>query len=163
MIRSVVQGIGRYSRVVEDVLLFGTFAAMLVLAGAQIFMRNVFDTGFAWIDPLLRILVLWVGMLGAVVATREDRHIGIDVLSRFMPPTALPWLKRVTALITAVICGLLAWHTFRFVRDEYAYSDVEVAGLPVWCWQAILPVGFALMTWRFLFDAAFPKSPERVV
>lgn len=152
--------VARYSRGLEDALLIASFVAMLVFAGVQITMRNLLGTGFDWIDPLLRILVLWVGMLGAVVATREDRHISIDVLSRFVPGNVLPWLKRVTATATAVICALLAWHTFRFVRDEYAYSDVEVAGLPVWVWQSILPAGFALMTWRFLLNALFPKTPE---
>lgn len=152
--------LARYSCNLEDALLIVAFLALLLLAGTQITMRNLFDSGFGWIDPLLRILVLWVGMLGAVVATREDRHISIDVLSRFAPRKVLPWLKRVTATATALICGLLAWHTFRFVRDEYAYSDVEVAGLPVWIWQSILPIGFALMTWRFVLHAVFPKIQE---
>lgn len=149
-------------RLLEDGLLVAVFVAMLLLAAAQIVMRNFFDAGFAWIDPLLRVLVLWVGMLGAVVATREDRHINIDVLSRFASPAILPWIKRGVSIATAIVCGLLAWHTFRFVRDEYAYSDFEVAGLPVWFWQAILPVGFALMTWRFLVLAVFPSRKEAV-
>ncbi len=150
----------RFSRRLEDTLLAGVFAAMLLLAGAQIVMRNFFDAGFAWIDPLLRVLVLWIAMLGAVTATREDRHIGIDVLSRFTPPKLLPWLKRVIALATGIVCALLAWHTFRFVRDEYVFSDVEIAGLPVWIWQSILPLGFALMTWRFLLAVVFPPVRE---
>lgn len=152
--------ITRYIRGAEDALLIASFVAMLVFAGMQITLRNFFGSGFDWIDPLLRILVLWVGMLGAVVATREDRHISIDVLSRFVPRRALPWLKRVSAIVTAIICALLAWHTFRFVRDEYAWSDVEVAGLPVWIWQSILPIGFALMTWRFALNAVLPKTQE---
>lgn len=155
--RWAYHAVARYSRGFEDVLLVVVFAAMLLLAGTQIVMRNFLGSGFDWIDPLLRILVLWVGMLGAVVATREDRHISIDVLSRFAPRPVLPWLKRITAAATAIISGLLAWHTFRFVRDEYVYSDLEVAGLPVWIWQSILPLGFALMTWRFLLNAVFPK------
>ena len=145
-------------RLVEDGLLVAVFVAMLLLAAAQIVMRNFFDTGFAWIDPLLRVLVLWVGILGAVVATREDRHINIDVLSRFASPAILPWIKRLVSIVTAVICALLAWHTFRFVRDEYAWSDFEVAGLPVWFWQSILPAGFALMTFRFLAMAVLPRG-----
>lgn len=141
--------LGRYGKLTEDVLLVAAFLALVVLAGLQIVLRNMFDSGLSWIDPVLRILVLWVGMLGAVAASREDRHINIDVLSRFIPPALLPWSKRVVAVASALVCALLAWHTFRFVRDEYVYSDVEVAGIPVWLWQSILPLGFALMTWRF--------------
>lgn len=150
----------RCGRWLEDALLIGVFAAMLLSAIAQIVMRNFFDAGFAWIDPLHRVLVLWVAMLGAVTATREDRHISIDVLSRFAPARLLPWLKRVVAFATAIVCALLAWHTFRFVRDEYVFSDVEIAGLPVWIWQAILPLGFAVMTLRFLFAVVSPPQAE---
>lgn len=158
--RVFLAAFGRGSRWFEDTLLAGVFIVMLLLAGAQIVMRNFFDAGFAWIDPLLRVLVLWVAMLGAITATRDDRHISIDVLSRFVPANILPWTKRVVALATSVVCALLAWHTFRFVRDEYAYSDVEVAGLPVWIWQSILPLGFALMTLRFLAAIIAPKKEE---
>lgn len=139
----------RWVRVAEDVLLIATFGSLVILAGLQIVMRNIFESGFVWIDPLLRILVLWVGMLGALAATRDNRHINIDIFSRLLPEAFLPWARRVIALASAIVCGLLAWHTFRFVRDEFVYSDYAVAGLPVWFWQAILPFGFTLMSLRF--------------
>lgn len=151
-----LRALGRAGRLTEDALLVTAFASLVLLAGLQIVLRNLFDTGLSWIDPLLRILVLWVGMLGAVAATRDDRHINIDVLSRLVPVTVLPWMKRVVALASSLVCALLAWHTFRFVRDEYTFSDVEIAGVPVWFWQGILPLGFALMTWRFLVAVVRP-------
>lgn len=153
-----VESLGRYGKLAEDTLLVLAFLALVVLAGLQILLRNVFDSGLSWIDPVLRILVLWVGMLGAVAASREDRHINIDVLSRFIPPALLPWSKRIVAVASAAVCGLLAWHTFRFVRDEYAYSEIEVAGIPVWLWQSVLPLGFALMTWRFAMLVVRPSA-----
>lgn len=156
--RGFFESLGRYGKLAEDILLVTTFLALVVFAGLQIVLRNIFDSGLSWIDPVLRILVLWVGMLGAVAASREDRHINIDVLSRFIPPALLPWSKRIVALASAAVCALLAWHTFRFVRDEYAWSDVEVAGVPVWLWQSILPLGFALMAWRFALLVIRPAT-----
>ena len=49
---------------------------MILLATTQILMRNLWDTGLAWADPSLRIAVLWVALLGALAATRDDNHIG---------------------------------------------------------------------------------------
>lgn len=154
-----LRGLLRSLRVLEDSLLVGVFATMLLLAGTQIVMRNVFGSGFGWVDPLLRVLVLWVGMLGAVAATREHRHINIDVLSRFVPDGLRPWLARITATATTLVCALLAWHTLRFVRDEFAYSDVHVANLPVWVWESILPLGFGLMALRFAISIFIPPQP----
>ena len=46
------------------VLLFG----LVGLSGLQIVLRNGFDDSLVWIDPLLRLAVLWLGLLGAVAA-----------------------------------------------------------------------------------------------
>src|SRR5690606_12731212 len=61
---SAVTRLVHWLRALEDALLIVAFGSLVVLAGLQIVMRNIFESGFVWIDPLLRILVLWVGMLG---------------------------------------------------------------------------------------------------
>ena len=68
---------------IEDALLVLLLSIMIVLATTQILLRNFFDLGFVWADPLLRVMVLWLGMIGATVATRDNRHIRIDLLSQF--------------------------------------------------------------------------------
>ncbi|TNF86538.1 MAG: TRAP transporter small permease subunit, partial [Gammaproteobacteria bacterium] len=67
----------------EDALLVILLTAMIVLACTQILLRNFFDSGIVWIDPLLRVMVLWIGLVGATVATRHNKHIRIDLLSRY--------------------------------------------------------------------------------
>ncbi len=52
---------------IEDSLLVVILSSMIILAVYQIISRNLFSEGVVWIDPLLRILVLWVGQAGAGV------------------------------------------------------------------------------------------------
>ena len=75
-----VNGILKAINKLEDWFLISMLATMVVLAIAQIFYRNVFGAGVVWIDPLLRVLVLWVAIAGAVVAARNDNHIRIDFI-----------------------------------------------------------------------------------
>ena len=70
---------------IEDGLLVIILSSMIILAVYQIIARNLFSEGVVWIDPLLRTLVLWVGLSGAVVATRTDNHIRIDVFAKYLP------------------------------------------------------------------------------
>ena len=95
---------------IEDGLLVVMMAAMIVLALAQIVLRNLFSTGWVWADPLLRNLVLWVGLIGATAATREDRQITVDVLSRLLSERVRAGARVVTDLFTAGVSGLVAWH-----------------------------------------------------
>ena len=153
-VKELLQKLDIAGRWTENALLFVLLGGMIVLAAGQIVLRNLFDSGMSWADPVLRILVLWVGMLGAVAASRENKHITIDILNRMLPLAWRRWSDVVVALFTAAVCALLAWHTFRFVRDEYHYSYFEIAGIPVWLWQAILPVSFVLIAWRYLVRGA---------
>jgi TRAP-type C4-dicarboxylate transport system permease small subunit len=135
----------------ETLLLATTLGAMVILAALQILLRNVWGTGLGWADETLRILVLWVMMLGAVAASREQRHVSIDALSRYLPPG----LRGPAALLiegfTGAVCLALAWYCYLFVADSLEVGERALGGqLPAWTVQAILPFGFGLMGYRYV-------------
>jgi len=139
----------RIGRAAEDAVLVLILSAMILLASGQIVLRNFFDIGFIWSDEALRLMVLWVAVAGAVAASRNDRHINIDVLDRFLTGR-LKTLKDVLIHgFTAGISGIVAWHSFLFVRTSHEYGDVLLGSIPAWLLQAVLPVGFGLITYRY--------------
>lgn len=147
-------GIARFGKLLEDTLLVTLLVALIVLATTQIVMRNVFEIGFSWSDELLRLLVLWLAMAAAIAAARDDRHIAIDVLSRFLDGKKLAAVRVLICLFTATVCGVLAWHAVRFVNETRLYEDVLLGGFPAWILQAIMPVAFVVMTYRYLTHTA---------
>jgi TRAP-type C4-dicarboxylate transport system permease small subunit len=48
--------------------------AMVLLACVQIFLRIFYSSGIFWADPLLRYMVIWAGLFGAAVATKQSKH-----------------------------------------------------------------------------------------
>jgi len=136
-------------RHLENGLLVLLLAAMIVLAGSQIVLRNLFDSGISWSDPLLRVLVLWVGMLGAMIATQQDKHIRIDLLSRYLSPAWRRQAARLNNLFSGVVCALLAWHSGRFVYFEWQDGNMLLNGVPAWLAESVLPLGFTVMGLRF--------------
>ncbi|WP_301387165.1 TRAP transporter small permease subunit, partial [Thalassolituus sp. UBA2590] len=66
----------------EDSVLVLLLLAMIILAGYDILARSIFGGGVSWIPPLLRVMVLWIGLLGALLATRSREHISIDLISK---------------------------------------------------------------------------------
>ena len=69
----------------EDGLLFLLMSTLVLLSVAQIALRNAFGITFLWSEPLVRHLVLWCGFLGALIATRLDKHIRIDAVLLLLP------------------------------------------------------------------------------
>jgi len=137
----------------EDALLLIILIGMILLAGTQIFLRNIFDSGLFWGDEMLRLMVLWLTIAGGLAASRMDRHISIAVIDRFLPAKAQLVTKVFIDLFTAFICGLFAWHSARFVMGSYEFGDTLMRNVPAWKLQIVLPIGFALMAYRHLLLA----------
>lgn len=139
----------RLGRLLENSVLVGVLSAMILLAGLQILLRNFVGAGFSWADEALRLMVLWIAMIGAVAASREYRHISIDVLSRFVPPTARLWSALIIDLFTAGVSFALCWSSYEFVAQAFQFNDRLLGDLPAWPFQAVLPVAFGLIGYRY--------------
>jgi len=134
----------------EDGLLAFILLLMLSFASAQIVMRNLFSSGIVWSDPLLKILVLWTAMLGAMVATRQHHHINIDLLSKFLPHRFHALQQTLVHGLSGIICAVLAWQSLRFIALEWEEGTLAFAAIPAWIPELILPIGFISMSLRFL-------------
>lgn len=124
-------------------------SGLLGLGFLQAVWRNVFAGGFFWADELLQHMVLWLGFLGASLATHEQRHLNIDVLARLLPPT---WQRRLAGLTNAAACCgclLLGQAAWSMVRSERLAGTMLTFGVPTWVVQSIVPLGFLTMALRF--------------
>jgi TRAP-type C4-dicarboxylate transport system permease small subunit len=83
------------------------------------------------------------------VATRYDKQITVDALSRFLPERWRAVLRVVTDLFTAGVTGVVAWHAGRLVLDDRAAGSMVFGSVPVWVCELILPVAFGVIAVRY--------------
>jgi len=133
----------------EDALLVALLGLMIVLASTQILLRNFFDSGFVWIDPILRVLVLWLGLIGATVATRDNKHIRIDLLSQIFKRNTHRLIQSLVGQICAWTCLVIAWHGMKWIQLDYVDGLISFAGIPAWMLEIIVPLSFALIGLRY--------------
>ncbi|GAB3384769.1 TRAP transporter small permease [Lysobacter fragariae] len=143
----------------EDFLLATLLGVLLLVAVAQIGLRVFFESGLEWAEPVSRIGVLWLALLGALGATRRHKHIAIDALPRLLPPIPHRVVWAISQVGAAVVSGLLAWYGWGMVELEREAPTVFMPGVPSWWPMLVFPFGFALMTVRFLL-AALTEPPE---
>ena len=134
---------------VEQALIAVLLTVMILLAFAQIVLRNFFATGIDWGDALVRYLVVWVGFIGAAVATKEGKHITIDVLSRGLTGAGNSAIRAISHFVSAAVCGILTWAGIKFIFFEAQMGGVAFFKLPVWVPELIIPLTFGLMTLRY--------------
>lgn len=147
---------------VEVVLCTGALLWMILLASLQILLRwgqALMPSTFSavdWFDVVARLMVLWVGVLGASLAAAEGRHIAIELLPKFLGPRGRRRLDATTSLVTAGLTGLvLGLACIYFLRsvvpDERHLFIIQSFDLPVpkWPFLLVLPLGLLVITWRF--------------
>ena len=141
----------KFLQKIEDTVLVVLLLLMISMAVLQIVMRNMFDSGIIWGDSLVRILVLWIGLMGAMIASRNNNHISIDVLSRYLPKQ----IKKITHLIisvfTSFVCAVMAYFSFNFVIMEKQDGFTAFANMPAWVCEIIIPIAFSIISLRYIF------------
>jgi TRAP-type C4-dicarboxylate transport system permease small subunit len=136
----------------EEILLVVLVVLMVSLGFLQILFRNLISVGIVWIDSLVRHLVLWIALLGASMATRENRHIAIDVISGRVSPGHYSRIQGAVQLFSALVCLLLVYPAVRFVQNDYVAGKTLAFGIPLWLSQAVMPVAMLVMGVRFFLQ-----------
>ena len=146
---SALARLERFGRLAENAMLVVLLGALVLLAVGQIILREVFETGFFRADELIKLLVLWLAMIGSVAATRDNRHIRIDALSHLLPDKAVTAIRLFVDTFAAVICGVVAWQAWRYLQLEIEFEDTVLINVPAWMAHIVVPGAFALMSYRF--------------
>jgi len=152
-IRKVLEGLEIGVLILQLVLMLG-------LASAQVFLR-FFGSGQAWIDVLVRHLVLWTAFFGAVLATSRGRHIRIDALGRLLRG----WPARVTRAGLDLLTAWISWRLYSaaldFVLTTREFDDrLPDLDWPLYWVQIVMPLGFALIAFHALLDIPFALYSE---
>ncbi len=146
---------------IESLLLIIILFTMIFLAFLQVVLRNFISSSISGADVFLRHLVLWVGFIGASLATKENRHINIDALSRLLSQTSKRIAAVVINLFSATVCFFLMRAAITFIKSEKEAGSVLLANIPTWIFQIIIAIGFGLMTLRFLLHALENLLPQK--
>jgi len=137
---------------IEGALITILLSLMILTAFSQIVLRNFFSTGIDWGDALVRYLVVWVAFIGAAIATREGKHICIDLLSHWLKGPGSIAVQALSCFFSAVISALLTVAAVKFIWFEAQMGSTTFLNLPVWIPELIMPIAFGLITLRFLME-----------
>jgi TRAP-type C4-dicarboxylate transport system permease small subunit len=90
-------------------------ALMVVLVFGNVFMRYAFNSGFTVSEELSRWLFVWVTFMGAVIALRDNAHLGTDMLVGKLGPMG----KRVFMGISLLLMIFCLWLIFKGTYDQF--------------------------------------------
>ena len=122
----------------EGVLAVVVLLGMVVVASAQALFFNIAERGvgwaqgaleqLSWADAFLQKGTLWLAFLGASLATYQDKHIAIDVLTKIAPRRVAAMMRAFASLGAGIIAFVLAYVFFQacLVADAAVPFEYEV-------------------------------------
>ena len=112
-------------------------------------------------EPFARLMGLWVAMLGAVVAARNDKHINVDILSRLLSQAGRRRLRSLIHVISSGVCVVITYSSLRFVIEEFSFGSTVFSQIPAWIAESVIPLGFGLIAIHYLVLAVFEFRMSR--
>lgn len=145
----------------ENALVSAALAAMVALPLTEILLRTFFHASLVNSGTFVQHLTLLVGMAGGAIAARDRRLLALSTVNWLLGPwrARVHWFSHTCAAAVSVVLCVAAC---QFVAAEREGGQLLVPGLPVWTVQGMLPLGFALIAVRLLWQSA-AKWPARAL
>lgn len=149
--RSALKRIQNIVNRLEEVLMATFLAVMTILTSLQVLLRYGFNTGLIWSLEATTYCFAWLVLIGMSYCVRTRAHIALDLLvKRFTDP-----VRRLIGLLAIMVClsySLLMFYGSNVLVQRLYTLGNEARDLPFsrWILSIILPIGFGLLTLRFL-------------
>ncbi|MGE5169162.1 MAG: TRAP transporter small permease [Rudaea sp.] len=138
-----------FDRLEEGAIAF-LLAVMTIITFGQVIARYVFNYSFVWALELVTFLFAWLIFLGMSYGVRVGSHIGVDALVKLLAPRG----QRAVGIIATLCC--IAYALIVLYGGWIYMSKMRELGtlaqdlpFPVWIPQLIVPLGAALLAFRF--------------
>jgi TRAP-type C4-dicarboxylate transport system permease small subunit len=151
-LRKLLEKLEQFGKLAENTALVVLLGTMIGVSVFQIINRQLLDGAFSlsWADELVKIIVLWLAMVGSIAACRDNKHIRIDLISHILSGPVVAWSKVVVDIFAAAVCAMIGWQAWRLIREEMSWGDTVFADIPLWTLHAIVPLAFVLISYQFL-------------
>lgn len=127
------------------------FFAGISLIFYGVIMRYVFNEPKAWVEEVVRYVIIWGVFLGFAIALRYNQHIQVDIL---YDKLSVRWKRVVdyfSTSISIVFCLVYTYYGIILVVNRFSSGMVSLdVGIPMWIVYLILPISGFLFLIRFI-------------
>lgn len=139
----------KVSLIVEDWVSVLSMALLALITFANVLVRYLTNTSFAWTEEFSVFLLIVVTMTAGSTAFVRSQHIRIEFLADSGSAKRQRNMAIVATLVSVLFFIALTILSARMVYDEYTWGDTSPAiGIPTWWYSIWVPVLSAVITLR---------------
>ncbi|KPJ77694.1 MAG: hypothetical protein AMJ54_06845 [Deltaproteobacteria bacterium SG8_13] len=127
----------------EKALLVFLFSCLILLISLNIITRNLFNYSIQLVLEAAPGIVLWLALIGSTLALKQNRHIKLDIVLRYLGRRVRGFARVFSGLIGLSVMSILLVASIEFVANE-----IRIFGLVGWI-SVVFPLFFALASFRY--------------
>lgn len=134
----------------EEALIAFLLTVMTLITFMQVVARYVFNFSFVWALELVTFLFGGLIFLGISYGVRVGSHIGVDALVKGLSPGKARAVGAAAAVLCMVYAAIVFVGGWIYVSKMFEIGiQAQDIPIPQWVPRLVLPVGFALLFFRF--------------
>jgi TRAP-type C4-dicarboxylate transport system permease small subunit len=154
MFSVIDKALDRMARAIELALALAFIVAVLLNFG-NVVGRYVFGVSLLASDEVQVFIMVAMTFLGAVVVTRRNEHLRMDVLVQFMPKAIRLALRIAEQIVLITLAGFVLSQSYFYASQMFRIGRTsDMAGVPMWIPHGVVALGFALILliagWRLV-------------
>jgi len=137
----------------EDILALTVFFLLAFIPFFETISRLFGGSGVPASPVLVQHLTLWIGFVGAILATRQNRLLALSIKPLFTPDEGFIFGRWLAKNVSFIVMIMLTWGSIQLVLVEYQYPVNIAPNIPRWFVMSIMPLGFGLMAVQVFFSS----------
>lgn len=163
--------LSRFVNRLEEGLIAFFLGVMVIITFSQVVARYVFNTGAVWALELTTYVFAWLVLIGVSYGVKSSAHLGVDAFVRIFPARTQRLIILLGALLCCVYAGIMLYGSWDYWSKIYRFGidtedlyvpriilealggpdyEHEPVGIDRWVPYAALPIGMALLLFRFV-------------
>ncbi|MDQ0157304.1 TRAP transporter small permease [Robertmurraya andreesenii] len=127
------------------------FFAGITLIFYGVIMRYIFNEPKAWVEEVVRYIIIWGTFLGFAIALRHNQHIQVDIVYDKLSQGTKRIVDIFATTISIVFCLAYTYYGYILVENRFHSGMVSLdVGIPMWIVYLILPISGVLFLVRFV-------------
>ncbi|MBB3266084.1 TRAP-type C4-dicarboxylate transport system permease small subunit [Azospirillum brasilense] len=115
-------------------------AGLVVMTIVAVFARYLFDAPLHWGEEMSGLLMIWIIMIGAIVAERDGQHLEIPLFVDLLPTRIRAAVDLTISALSILVLGYAGWLGYLLAQSAQ-YKLTEILQIS-WFWIDIaVPVG----------------------
>jgi len=131
----------------EAWIAFGFFWVLAITIFYQFFTRYALNDSASWTEEIARYLLICTVFIAIAALVRDDRHIHVDLIYRYLPSPAGRALSTIVDVMRIVFFAYIVVLTFQMMQKMGNYR-MTIVDLPMNLVYGVCLVGFAFCAVR---------------